>query len=116
MDMGKGATLATLAITFIVVYVSVTQLMIRETNKMIHKEVNLLGKNVKGEISEGQYTKESSKVEKGYKKSISKAIKPLITEIQKVIGLLKKSRITNQSAELENLSKGLENATDVLKC
>lgn len=108
----KNATLTTIAITFVVLYISVTQLMVKETNRMIREEAKLLEKNIEGEISEEQYIKESSKIEKNYRKGISQALEPLIREIQKVIGLLKPA---NKSVELENLSRELENATGVLK-
>ncbi len=108
----KSATLTTIAITFVVLYISVTQLMVEETNRMIREEAKVLEKNIKGEISEEQYIKESSKIEKSYRKGISQALEPLIREIQKVIGLLKPA---NKNAKLENLSKELENATGVLK-
>ena len=53
----KSATLTTIAITFVVLYISVTQLMVEETNRMIREEAKVLEKNIKGEISEEQYIK-----------------------------------------------------------
>lgn len=59
----KNATLTTIAITFVVLYISVTQLMVKETNRMIRQEAKLLEKNIEGKISEEQYIKESSELE-----------------------------------------------------
>ncbi|RLF57066.1 MAG: hypothetical protein DRN25_07105 [Thermoplasmata archaeon] len=109
--MLKGMVLVAIATSFIAVYVAVTQVMVKETSNFISEQSRLIGKMAKGEISEGEYAKESEKLEKSYRKTMAEKISPLIFEIKKVLKLINETNITG----VENLSKQLENVTEVLK-
>ncbi len=120
--MSKTLTFLAIGITLIAFYVGLTEVMLKDTTKMMDSQSELLRQRTSGEISASEYSAASSRTEKEYRTSISDRIKLLVQKIKWIADIADKIGVgsayrekvglepkdANMSVEMRSLAEDLE--------
>ena len=88
--MSKTLTFLAIGITLIAFYIGLTEVVLKDTTKMMDSQSELLRQRTSGEISAAEYSAASSRTEKEYRTSISDRIKLLVQKIKWIANLADK--------------------------